>query len=63
MALIIIVTIVLLVPINNRIAGWELDRLPKDWLSMRQRWDLYHRVRVLLLGLVFALLMLAALWT
>jgi len=61
MALIIIVTIVLLVPINNRIAGWDLDRLPKDWLSMRQRWDLYHRVRVLLLALVFALLILAAL--
>src|SRR5205807_8004639 len=52
MALIIIVTIALLVPINNRIAAWDLDRLPKDWLSMRQRWDLYHRVRVLLLGLV-----------
>ena len=60
MALIIIVTIILLVPINNRIAGWDLDRLPADWLNMRQRWDLYHRVRVLLLVFVFALLILSA---
>jgi hypothetical protein len=63
MALIIIVTIVLMVPINNRIARLDLDRLPKDWLNMRKRWDLYHRVRVVLLGLVFALLLLAALLT
>jgi len=61
MALIIVVTIVLMVPINNRIAGWDLNRLPSDWQSMRQRWDLYHRVRVVLLAAVFALLILSAL--
>jgi len=63
MALIIILTIILMVPINNRIARWDLDRLPKDWLNTRQRWDLYHRFRVVLLGLMFALLLLAALLT
>ena len=61
MALIIIVTIVLMVPINKRIARLDLDRLPKDWLNMRKRWDLYHRVRVLLLVIVFALSILSAL--
>jgi uncharacterized membrane protein len=61
MALIIILTIVLMVPTNNRIARSDPDRLPPNWLSMRQRWDLYHRIRVLLLGLVFSLLILSAL--
>jgi len=61
MALIIILTIILMVPINNRIARWDPDRLPPNWLSMRQRWDVYHRIRVLLLGLVFSLLILSAL--
>ncbi len=42
-------------------AGWDLDRLPEDWLSMRRRWDLYHRVRVLLLVFALILLILAAL--
>jgi hypothetical protein len=63
MALIIVLTILLPVPINNRIANWDLDRLPGDWLSLRQRWDLYHRVRVLLLVLVFGLLILSELLT
>jgi Domain of unknown function (DUF1772) len=63
MALIIVLTILLPVPINNRIANWDLDRLPSDWLSLRQRWDLYHRVRVLLLVLVFGLLILSELLT
>jgi hypothetical protein len=61
LALIIVLTILLPVPINNRIAGWDVDRLPTDWLSMRRRWDLYHRVRVFLLVVVLVLLILSAL--
>jgi hypothetical protein len=61
LALIIILTILLPVPINNRIARWDVDRLPTDWLSLRQRWDLYHRVRVFLLVVVLVLLILSAL--
>jgi len=61
LALIIVHTILLPAPINNRIARWDIDRLPTDWLSMRRRWDLYHRVRVLLLIVVMVLLILSAL--
>ena len=61
LALIIVLTILLPAPINNRIARWDIDRLPTDWLSMRRRWDLYHRVRVLLLVVVQVLLILSAL--
>ena len=61
LALIIVLTILLPAPINNRIARWDIDRLPTDCLSMRRRWDLYHRVRVLLLIVVQVLLILSAL--
>jgi anthrone oxygenase-like protein len=60
LALIIVLTILLPAPINNRIARWDIDRLPTDWLSMRRCWDLYHRVRVLLLMVVQVLLILSA---
>ena len=61
LALIIVLTILWPAPINNGIARWDIDRLPIDWLSMRRRWDLYHRVRVLLLIVVQILLILSAL--
>ncbi len=61
LALMIVLTILLPVPINNRIAGWDFERLPNDWLRMCLRWDLYHRVRVFLLVVTSALLILSAL--
>ena len=61
LALTIVLTIFLPVPINNRIARWNVDRLPSDWLNMRRRWDFYHRVRVFLLFVVLVLLILSAL--
>ena len=46
------------VPINNRVASWNLDRLPANWRQDRERWDQLHRLRVvlLLMALVFQLL-------
>jgi anthrone oxygenase-like protein len=61
LALIIVLTILLPAPINHQIARWNLDQLPTNWLSMRRRWDLYHRIRVLLLMVVLVLLILSAL--
>jgi hypothetical protein len=49
-----------LVPINNRIALWEKSTPPPDWKTHRQRWDLLHRWRVLLLSIAFALLIAGA---
>jgi hypothetical protein len=61
LAFIIVLTILLPVPIDRRIARWDVDRLPTDGLSTRRRWDLYHRVRVFLLVVVLVLLILSAL--
>jgi hypothetical protein len=63
LALIIVLTILLPVPINNRIAALDLEHLPLDWIGMRRRWDTYHRLRVLLLFVVLALLIVSALLT
>ncbi|MEB4208130.1 DUF1772 domain-containing protein [Mycobacterium sp. 94-17] len=57
MAAVILMTVTLLVPINNRIAKWpstgELSR------ELAARWDRRHRARVILLLAVFVLLALA----
>lgn len=57
MAAVILLTVTMLVPINNRIAKWpstgELSR------ELAVRWDRRHRARVILLLVVFVLLALA----
>lgn len=57
MAAVVLLTVALLVPINNRIAKWpttgELSR------ELTARWDRRHRLRVVLLLAVFVLLALA----
>jgi len=57
----VIFSIVFPVPINNRIAKWTPQTLPRDWGSQERRWDLYHFFRTsglivafVLLGLVVA---------
>lgn len=50
----IVVTLIALVPVNNRIASWEKSTTPADWKTYRRRWDLRHRWRVVLLTIAFA---------
>lgn len=51
-------TVAALVPINNQIASWTESNRPPDWKLSRDRWDVLHRWRVLLLSFSFALLVL-----
>jgi uncharacterized membrane protein len=44
------------VPINNRIASWTEATTPPDWKTFRNRWDMHHRGRVVLLTIAFAFL-------
>lgn len=57
MAVVVLLTVTMVVPINNRIAKWpstgELSR------ELAARWDRRHRVRVVLLLTVFVLLVVA----
>jgi uncharacterized membrane protein len=54
-AFIIVFTIAVLVPINNRIAKLQPTALPADWQQAHRRWDNLHRLRVALLVLAFVL--------
>lgn len=56
MVLVVLLTVTLLVPINNRIAKWPATgALPRE---LAARWDRLHRLRVALLLAVFVLLTL-----
>ena len=56
----LVLTLALLVPINNRIAGLNLHALSGDWKADRARWDKLHALRVILLLLSLAALAFGA---
>jgi uncharacterized membrane protein len=53
----ILFTVVLLVPINNRIARMNPEQPHPTWLQDRNRWDRLHRIRVVLLVIAVILLL------
>ncbi|MFJ5292878.1 anthrone oxygenase family protein [Streptomyces sp. NPDC088348] len=55
----LIMSILLLVPINNRGKTWTPDNRPADWKQQMNRWDRLHYVRVAILIAAFALLVAA----
>ncbi|GAA0384874.1 DUF1772 domain-containing protein [Microbispora corallina] len=52
-------SLLLLVPINNRGKTWTPDNRPADWKEQTNRWDRFHYVRVAVLIAAFALLVAA----
>ncbi|MFE3599660.1 anthrone oxygenase family protein [Streptomyces sp. NPDC059142] len=52
----VIMSVLLLVPINNRGKTWTPDNRPDDWKEQMNRWDRYHYVRVAILMAAFTLL-------
>ncbi|MFJ5074179.1 anthrone oxygenase family protein [Streptomyces sp. NPDC088553] len=55
----VVMSILLLVPINNRNKTWTPDNRPADWKEQLQRWNRYHYVRVAVIIGAFALLVTA----
>jgi uncharacterized membrane protein len=55
----VIMSLVLLVPINNRGKTWTPENRPEDWKEQMNRWDRYHYVRVAIIIAAFALLVAA----
>ncbi|MFD9635751.1 anthrone oxygenase family protein [Streptomyces violascens] len=55
----VIMSILLLVPINNRGKTWTPENRPADWKEQMNRWDRYHYVRVAVIIAAFALLVAA----
>ncbi|MFD7719754.1 anthrone oxygenase family protein [Streptomyces sp. NPDC059814] len=55
----VIMSVLLLVPINNRSKTWTPDNRPADWKQQTNRWDRFHYVRVAVIIAAFALLVAA----
>jgi uncharacterized membrane protein len=54
----VVMSLLLLVPINNRTKTWTPEDRPADWKEQVNRWNRYHYVRVAVI--VAALTLLAA---
>ncbi|MCX4878151.1 MULTISPECIES: DUF1772 domain-containing protein [unclassified Streptomyces] len=55
----VVMSILLLVPINNRNKTWTPENRPADWKQQMKRWDRYHYVRVAVIVGAFTLLVTA----
>ncbi|MFJ9517522.1 anthrone oxygenase family protein [Kitasatospora sp. NPDC101801] len=55
----VVMSILLLVPINNRSKSWTPENRPADWREQSDRWDRYHYARVAVLIAAFTLLVTA----
>ncbi|WP_030721553.1 DUF1772 domain-containing protein [Streptomyces sp. NRRL F-2580] len=52
----VIMSLLLLVPINNQSKTWTPENRPADWKQQMNRWDRFHYVRVAVIIVAFALL-------
>ena len=55
----VIMSILLLVPINNRNKTWTPESRAADWKEQLHRWDRYHYIRVAVIIAAFTLLVAA----
>jgi len=60
LAISVIMSIALLVPINNRSKIWTAESHPDDWREQQQRWDRLHYARVAIIVAAFVLVAVAA---
>jgi uncharacterized membrane protein len=59
LAVSVVMSIALLVPINNRSSTWTADDHPDDWREQTRRWDRLHYARVAILIAAFVLALVA----
>ncbi|MCY1137463.1 DUF1772 domain-containing protein [Actinoplanes sp. Pm04-4] len=55
----VVMSVLLLVPINNRAKTWTPETRPADWKQQMSRWDRFHYLRVAVIIAAFALLVTA----
>lgn len=55
----VIMSVLLLVPINDRVRTWSAGPVPDDWKQQMSRWDRMHQLRVAILVVAFTLLIFA----
>ncbi|MGW5420139.1 anthrone oxygenase family protein [Streptomyces sp. NPDC003943] len=55
----VLMSLLVLVPINNRGKTWTPENRPEDWKEQMNRWDRWHYARVAVIVAAFALLVTA----
>ncbi|MFJ8920085.1 anthrone oxygenase family protein [Streptomyces sp. NPDC102415] len=55
----VVMSILLLVPINNRNKTWTPENRPADWREQLDRWNRYHYLRLAVILAAFTLLVAA----
>ncbi|MEV3928345.1 MULTISPECIES: DUF1772 domain-containing protein [unclassified Streptomyces] len=55
----VVMSVLLLVPINDRAKTWTAEDRPADWKQQADRWNAYHYVRVGVIVAAFALFAVA----
>ncbi|GLZ49624.1 membrane protein [Actinomycetospora sp. NBRC 106375] len=60
LALGVVLSVALLVPINNRSRTWTAEDHPDDWREQHRRWDRLHHGRVAIIVVAFVLVVIAA---
>ncbi|MFE7585729.1 anthrone oxygenase family protein [Streptomyces gardneri] len=55
----VLMSVLLLVPINNRNKNWTPENRPADWEKQLRRWSSYHYARVAVIVAAFTLLVAA----
>lgn len=55
----VVMSILLLVPINNRNKTWTPENRPGDWQEQLERWNRYHYLRLAVILAAFTLLVAA----
>ena len=55
----VVMSLLLLVPINNRNKTWTPENRPEDWKAQLHRWERFHYVRVAVIIAAFTLLVAA----
>ena len=55
----VVMSILLLVPINNQGKKWTAETRPADWKEQMNRWDRYHYIRVAVIIAAFTLIVTA----
>jgi hypothetical protein len=60
LAISVVMSIVLLVPINSKAAAWTAEEHPADWREQHHRWDRLHYARLAVITAGFAMIAVAA---
>ncbi len=62
LAVALVITLSVNVPIDNAINRWTADTLPADWTATRDRWETFHASRTFASLAGFACALAAILW-